>query len=359
MVENGKDLKIGYTAYSHNYSTASDRRRFVGYAQHKGVTFETADINKEYDVVILTYAVDIHQWLEKKRQAGDSLKLIFELQDNYLVEPISLKTVFRGVGKYLKGTNGKLFWNYKNLLREACQIADAVICSSEAQVKEIARYNDNVHICLDFFEKEATQVKSNFEVGDKLKIAWEGQSGTIRNLNIIKNVFYELRNEIELHMITDLEYYRFSNGLIKSKSSGIIFWIQCKKFFHAWKKETFNQKVIDCDIALIPLDTTDAMKNGKSVNKLLLYWLMGMPVLTSATPAYQKAMQESGVHLAMHTHENWCNAIRQFKNASPEERATIAIKGFDFVKQRYNPDKVAMMWEKAIQSVIPIPSKTI
>jgi hypothetical protein len=331
----------------------------VGYAQHKGVLFETADIEKEYDVVILTYAVDIYKWLEKKRRAGDKLKLIFELQDNYLVEPLSLKTIFRGLGKFLKGTNSKLYWNYKNLLKEACQTADAVICSSEAQKKEISKYNQNVHICLDFFEKEVTHVKTNFEVGDKLRIAWEGQSGTIRNLNIIKKVFYELRNDIELHLITDMEYYRFSNGIIKSKSAGIIYWIVCKKFFHAWEKETFNQKVIDCDIALIPLDTSDAMKNGKSVNKLLLYWLMGMPVLTSVTPAYQKAMQESGVNLALNTENDWCNALRQFKNASPEERATLAAKGFDFVNQHYNPDKVAIMWAQAIQSVISITPKTV
>jgi glycosyltransferase involved in cell wall biosynthesis len=326
----------------------------VGFAQHKGVAFETADINKEYDVVILTYAVDIHKWLEKKRKAGDTLKLIFELQDNYLEEPISFKTIFRGFGKFLKGTNSNSYLNYKNLLREACKTADAVICSSEAQKMVISKYNDNVHICLDFFDKEITQVKADFRVGDKLKIAWEGQSGTIRNLNVLKKVFYELKNEIELHLITDLEYYRFSNGLIKSKSSGIIYWIRCTKIFQAWKKETFNQKVVDCDIALIPIDTTDAMKNGKSVNKLLLYWLMGIPVLTSATPAYRKAMVDSGVNLAMEKHEDWCNALRQFKNASPEERAAIAAKGFEFVHQHYNPDRVAMMWESAIHSVMPI-----
>jgi hypothetical protein len=330
----------------------------VGYAQQRALLFETADIDKEYDVVILTYAVDIHKWVEKKRQAGDRLKLIFELQDNYLLEPLSFKTIFRGFGKFLKGSNSKLYWNYKNLLKEACQIADAVICSSESQREEILKYNDNVHICLDFFEKEVSLTKKKFEVDEKLKIAWEGQSGTIRNLNIIRGVFYELRDEIELHMITDLEYYRFSNGLFKSKSSGIIFWILCKKIFHPWKKETFNQKVIDCDIALIPLDTTDAMKNGKSVNKLLLHWLMNMPVLTSSTPAYQKAMQESGVNMAMNSHNDWCNALRQFKNASSIEREAIATKGLGYVKKHYNAEQVAIMWDKAISSIFQEFAKT-
>jgi hypothetical protein len=60
MLENLKKLKIGYTPYSSDYSMPSDRRRFVGYARHRGLNIETADINQDYDIVFLTYHGDLH-----------------------------------------------------------------------------------------------------------------------------------------------------------------------------------------------------------------------------------------------------------------------------------------------------------
>ena len=344
-------MKIGYTPYSEDYSTPSDRRRFVGYTKHRGIAIENAYLNQDYDVVFLTYLGDVHGWIQKKKTHPQKFKLIFELQDSYLVEPLSIKTIFRGIGKYLTGTSRKLYWNYKDLLKEACSVADAVVCTSQEQKEVISKYNPNVHICLDYFENEIQTIKSDYSSkSEKLKLVWEGQAGTLHNLLVIKEVLNDLKEDVALHIITDLAYYKYANKYGKTDSTAILKKIKCDKFFYDWEKPNFNKQIIDCDLAIIPINMEDGLQNGKPENKLILFWLMGMPVLTSSTPAYQRIMEKSDVHLNINTTQDWYAAIRRFKNLKEQDRVLLGTQCFDFAKQHYGREQIGGMWDKVIES---------
>ena len=63
---------------------------------------------------------------------------------------------------------------------------------------------------------------------------------------------------------------------------------------HLWDESTCSDIIRNCDLAVIPIDLSDPFAFGKPENKLLLFWGMGMPVVTSAIPAYVRAMQAVG-----------------------------------------------------------------
>ena len=348
-----KTLKVGYTAYSDDYSMPSDRRRFVGYAKHRGINIEKADLGKNYDIVFLTYVGDLPKWIEKKKREKDKFKLIFELQDFYLAEPFSFKSVFRGLAKYLTGGSSKLYLNYKELLKEACSVADAVVCTSEEQKKAISVFNSNVHICLDYFEDEIQTIKSDFSSkSEKLKLVWEGQAGTLANLLAIKDVLNNLKDEVELHVITDLNYYKYANKYGKADSTTILKKIKCDKYFYNWEKETFNKHITDCDLAIIPIHIANGLQNGKPENKLILFWLMGMPVLTSSTPAYYRIMQQSGINLNINSGQDWYGEIMQYKNLEEQDRVLLGMQCFEFAKQHYGREQIGGMWDRVFENTM-------
>ena len=354
---NFETLKIGYTPYSDDYSMPSDRRRFIGYAKYKGLNIEKADINKDYDIVFLTYIGDLPQWIQKKKRDKDKFKLIFELQDSYLVEPISFKTIFRGLGKYLTGKSSKLYLDYKTLLKETCKIADAIVCTSEEQKEEILKYNSNVHICLDYFEDEIQSIKSDYSLkGEKLKLVWEGQAHTLHNLLVIKDVLNDLKDAVELHIITDLQRYRYANKYFKTDSTDILKKINCVKYFYSWDKSTFNQQIIDCDLAIIPIDTSNNLQKGKPENKLILFWLMGIPVLTSATPAYHRIMEKLGVKLSLNNLEDWRKYMGDYKKFKKEDRQLLGNTCFQFAKQNYSREHITIMWDSVLNTINETPS---
>lgn len=349
-----KTLKVGYTAYSDDYSMPSDRRRFVGYAKHRGIDIEKADLGKNYDIVFLTYVGDLTRWIEKKKREKDKFKLIFELQDSYFAEPFSFKSVFRGIAKYLTGGSSKLYLNYKDLLKEACSVADAVVCTSEEQKKVISEFNSNVHICLDYFEDEIQTIKSDYaNKNEKLKLVWEGQAGTLANLLAIKDVLNDLKDTVELHVITDLNYYKYANKYGKADSTTILKKIKCDKYFYNWDKGSFNKHIIDCDLAIIPINTADGLHNGKPENKLILFWLMAMPVLTSSTPAYQRIMEQSGVNLNMDSTQDWYKEIMRYKTLKEQDKVLLGTQCFEFAKQHYAREQIGGMWDRVIASFTP------
>ena len=52
-------LRVGYAPLSPSLEQPGDRRRFVYYAQRRGIEFEIADPAKDYDVVVVSQRADI------------------------------------------------------------------------------------------------------------------------------------------------------------------------------------------------------------------------------------------------------------------------------------------------------------
>ena len=96
------NLFIGYAPYSSDFSSSGDRRRFVYYANSKGIDFEIAKPENEYDIVFVTHGADITVWSKYDKSKA---VIVYELIDSYLAWPVfSFYGLFRGLAKYLSGT---------------------------------------------------------------------------------------------------------------------------------------------------------------------------------------------------------------------------------------------------------------
>ena len=62
------NISIGYVPNHPELLAPSDYRRFVYYAKHKNISFEIANIENEYDILILNPSADLTLWKRKKNK---------------------------------------------------------------------------------------------------------------------------------------------------------------------------------------------------------------------------------------------------------------------------------------------------
>src|SRR4051794_24945132 len=149
-------LRVGYAPLSPSLEQPGDRRRFPFYARRRGLDFEIADPARDYDVVVVSQRADIVRWAEHNGRA----KLVYDLIDAYLAGPASdWKWRGRGVAKFAIGEIARPVADYRRAIEAMCARADAVICSTAEQKRDIERFAGNVHVVLD----------AHFELGETVK----------------------------------------------------------------------------------------------------------------------------------------------------------------------------------------------
>src|SRR6266852_1117576 len=124
---------IGYVPCSASSTHPGDYRRFAGYADARGLSFEIARREKTYDLVVLTELADISIW--RDYPGG---KIAYDLIDSYLAIPrTDVKGCLRGIAKFASGQHRQLQLNYWEAIRNMCRRSDAVICATELQRSHI------------------------------------------------------------------------------------------------------------------------------------------------------------------------------------------------------------------------------
>lgn len=345
-----KSYRIGYAPYSNDCSGPGDRRRFGFYAKEKGFDFELADPAKEYDIIYITTSSNIGKWIDYKK-AHPGTKLIFEIIDAYLLEERNFMAYLKGVFRYFTLKDKRLYFNYQNAFINIIKIADAVVCSTPIQREYIKRYNTNVHVSLDYFSADIAHCKTSMQAGEKLKLVWEGQAYTVKNLLQLKDVFKVLADKIELHVITDTEI-RYPFRIFNKKSENILKSLNCSYHLHKWEKETFSEIIAGCDLSIIPMDMQDKLIVNKPENKLLLLWEIGIPVITSATPAYKRVMDNAGLDYYCNDYSDWLNKLQAFITKMPQQRNEDMQKARNYLTKTHQKEQLVCNWDKIFSSVI-------
>ena len=129
MKEILNNLSIGYVPHSSDFSSSADRRRFVYYAKNRGINFEIAKPENEYDIVFITHGTsDLTVW--SKYDKSEAI-VVYELVDSYLAIPtFSFFGLFRGLAKYLSGQHKHCVFNYKKSIEEALKSISLRCCFS-------------------------------------------------------------------------------------------------------------------------------------------------------------------------------------------------------------------------------------
>ena len=346
---NWDNLRVGYTPYDKGLIAPGDRRRFAFYANERRIKYEVADPLNKYDIVYLTYGCNLSFWIAYKKD-NPNTKIIFELIDSYLLENTSALTLLRGASRYFQGKENRLWLDYKTALRKIISISDAVVCSTEAQKMDMVNINKNIHISLDFFSNDVTHHKSILKSKNKFKLVWEGRAYTVSNLLLLKNVFEMIGNDLELYIITD-PVIKTSFNKFNKNTINVLNKLKFDYNFIYWKINSFSKEIANADLAIIPIEYNNPMMWNKPENKLLLFWEIGIPVLTSDTPAYRRVMDAAGLELYCATSDDWVRKIKEYMTSSIEYKESIVKKSKDYIVEFHNKDLILKNWDGIFNSL--------
>ena len=339
---NFKEVKIGYIPYLPDLSQPADRRRFPFFAKTNEIPFEIADVNKPYDVILLTAPANLTQWLYYKRK-NPSTKFIFEMVDSLILPSDTFSDLFRGIGRFIIGKEKGLTLNFRHLLIEWIKVADIVICSSSEMKRIIEQWNKNVVISLDYMQNEIKTCKDDYHISGKMKLVWEGQSVVARHLLDFKEVFKKVNSFCKLHVITDEKYPSYGN-LINREVNNILKELPIETVFHPWEIYKNYEMLVQCDCGIIPLNKKNKMAWHKPANKLISFWFAGLPTLVSDTPAYIEFMEAANSKMYCRNTDEWVSKIKEIMSISAEERKVKALQNLSFVKQYYSNEVISSTW---------------
>ncbi len=343
-------MKIGYVPYNSDFvSHPGDYRRFCWYAKNKNIDFELANFDTKYDLVVLTQAADITLWKNYKHG-----KIIYDLIDSYLLIPkTNIKGVFRGLAKTLSGQYSEITFNNWKAVIKMCRRSDAVVCTTIEQRDEILSYSSNVETILDSHNDFIHDVKTNYKIGNVIRLVWEGLPDNIFQLEILKEPLAKLSRKynIELHVVTDKVGSKYLGKYGSIKSEDVVKKIFDNSFVHSWSSDNLLKITKMCDLAIIPINLKNKLTLGKPENKLLLFWRMGIPTIVSATPSYVRAMNEAGIASFVHNTENeWIESIENVIN-NEKYRESVGSLGRKYVTERYNSDAIIKQWDRVFNSI--------
>jgi glycosyltransferase involved in cell wall biosynthesis len=341
-------LRIGYVPYSDTLEMPGDRRRFVHYARDRNVSFEIADPGRSYDVVVLSERADISVWTRYRKG-----KLVYDLIDSYLAIPRNdFKGRLRGLAKFVSRQSRYLTLDYWKALEAMCRRADAVVCTTEEQKSDISEFCPNVHLILDAHASVARTVKQSYAASRPFRLVWEGLPYTLNSLELIRPVLERLQPALatELHLVTDLEYYRYLGRYGRRSTVETARRLFTDVRLHAWREDDCAEIICSCDLAVIPLTLADPFTAGKPENKLLLLWRMGMPVLASATPAYVRAMAGASLAMVCATEDEWYAALQKYAG-DEAARYDAGQRGLAYAVTHYSEEKTLSRWDDLFRSL--------
>jgi glycosyltransferase involved in cell wall biosynthesis len=344
-------LEIGYSTNRPDLAAPADRRRFGHYARRRGLRFEIADPRRRYDLVISNSGGPLDEW----SRLPTGTRLVLDLVDSYLAvrrtDPVA---AVRGLVKFLFRRTRRLHLDYTRLIEDTCRRADAVICTTEEQRRDILAYCPNVHVILDFQPEATTRVKTDYARGDTFHLVWEGLPWNLTTFSVVADALAQLkrRHRIELHLLTDLDWPLLFGDMLKVSTQSRVRSILPLPDVHLyqWNRHLLAPLSTACDLAIIPIPLDQPFFAGKPENKLVMFWRMGMPVVTSATPAYERAMKGAGLPMTCRTTEDWVRVLERYMDDEAARREA-GERGRAYAESHWSEESLVSQWDAVFDSV--------
>jgi hypothetical protein len=347
-------LKVGYWPLSPNLQSAGDRRRLIFWAHARGHEVIT-DLSKKVDVIIASEKSDFASPIFVHSKAP----IIFDLIDAYLSPLNPIDDLARGLVKKVASQLSGRIKPFSSHVQDFCQIANAVICSSIEQEMLIKPHNSNTHIILDSHEEIPLLSKKDnaFKFHFDRRILWEGQPATIRGVQQLSSALSELTrtNSLQFNFVTDQSYFQFLGKYLKRSTLRLLETDLSGVFDRVSITPWTTTNLINCaeksEIAMIPIDLSVPMQRLKPENRLLIMWRLGLPCLTSASPAYTRVALKAGTKTVCETPNDW---LENFKNllANPSFAHQEVLRGQNYLHENHTSTILLNKWDRAIESVI-------
>ena len=347
-----RKLRIGYQPLSSDLSQPGDRRRVVFWAKHRGHEIVT-DLSQATDVILLSEKADLNTFSRKAKGAP----IVFDLIDAYLAPEKTTKDWLRGASKVMNGQISGTPKRFTKFVEELCTQSAAVICSSPEQEVTIRPFSSNVHVILDSHDELPMVPFSKYNNKTSQRILWEGMPATIKGLAQIDEAISSIgeNKRIELGLVTDESYFLFLNKYIQRDTTSLLISIlkSANSFSNVtpWSIKNLTEQASTADLAVIPIDLSIPIQYLKPENRLLIMWRLGLPCLTSPSPAYLRVAKKAKVDSICNSPTEWLSKISEvIENRDfAEENAML---GQAYLKEFHNTDLLLERWDRAFESVL-------
>ena len=93
------------------------------------------------------------------------------------------------------------------------------------------------------------------------------------------------------------------------------------------------------------------MQYLKPENRLLIMWRLGLPCLTSPSPAYIRVAKAADVDTVCYSTIDWTEKIDQILGHVDLAEAIVS-SGQSYLKENHNSELILEKWDRAFQSVL-------
>ncbi len=346
-------LTLAYDPLSRDLTHAYDRRRVVWWARQRGISLNQVS-DGDSGVVFLHSQSDLPRWVARKRQQPE-IRLAIDLVDGYLMaEPSLLEDYGRSAVRMVNRDFSRTTSRYTSWLRRAAEVADVVICSSPEQAAFLQTLNGNVHPILDW-HGELPLLPSHERRQQSIggSIFWEGQSATLKHLIDLAGPLQRASCELplQLNVVTDPRVPMIGPRTLGPSSSRLL----DKAFsdsnveiaFYRWTPRNVEDVAASCDFAVLPISSQDSFARAKPENRLLIAWRLGLPCLTSDTPAYSRVMADAEVEGTCHDAEDWESVLLAYARDRDLRTANIG-GGQAYLARNHSDAQLLARWDSAL-----------
>jgi hypothetical protein len=329
-------IKILYLGNSSDGSATVDRRRFLAFAAmnpHLQVFFKP-EPGLKFDVLIYSIGGDLPLALSL---AAEVKQVVVDYSNHYLVEKSWFKSVFRNQFFTLRKGHKLAFSAYRSSLKRIIRLADLVIFPSVSQKSELMKLNSRVARLTDFFGSEVNV--SDGPVEGERSIFWEGQGVNVPTLQALSRPLQRVKYS-SFNVVTD-EY--FGRAPFRRRSEIFLSQRFSQFAFYSWSQTAIASLAAKSRVGVIPLNLEDQFIAAKPENKLVLMWLLGLPVLCSPTESYSLLAAETGLDFLCKSEEEWCAKLDQYLGDG-RTRAAEAAFLLNYASQNYDDSAQFNKW---------------
>lgn len=349
-----RKLRIGYQPLSADLSHPGDRRRAVFWAQNRGHEIIT-DLHQPVDVILLTERANFGLY----PKSAHGVPIIFDLVDGYLASESVAHDWLRGFSKVIAGQLTGIPRPFTHFVQDLCRTASAVVCSSPEQRNMILPFSKNVHVILDSHnEMPMLDFKNVYrDTREGSNILWEGMPATLGGVKQFANGLRAGRLKDSLHFtfVTNTKYYRLLGQYLPNDTSALlrrsIGDLYSQSDIVPWSLENVISVASKSSAAVIPIQLSSPLQYMKPENRLLIMWRLGLPCLTSASPAYQRVTTMAGLDTICASEEDWEAKLLQIIE-NPEFAREIVRRGQEFLQENHTSEILLAKWDRAVESVL-------
>ena len=118
-----------------------------------------------------------------------------------------------------------------------------------------------------------------------------------------------------------------------------------------WSQGELVDRARKCSAAMIPINLNVPMQRFKPENRLLIMWRLGLPCLTSPSPAYIRVSQQAGVDTVCNTPEDWFEKFQEILN-DPSYAYSVVRNGQNYLSENHNRSILLKKWDTVFESVV-------